>query len=358
MLYFKYKGKENNKVDRKEAISKLKFSEARIIKIKEKISKLTSSLEEKLLGSWTRSQKARFRKEYKTKLKMYKSIIQENKRIITQCKRVLKPKKQIQVNTIVPVNIDVELPIIKENLLKGIEGLKATDQETFIYNNIEYTIDHVDNSNKRTGTEIVFKPVKILSSSINLSSKEKTEDYFKPIACTLHKGYYVVKEDGFNNKVYTMSAEEEREKRKLYNNFYYRNRTKFKRLEGKELLTKTCKYCGKKFTTYSAKKCFCSTECSEASKIKPTYTRVCSVCGKEFNTTYASKVTCSKKCREKRRNILAHPNLYQTYTKKCEKCGKEFITNRKNGKYCSEKCRNEMRVEYYRKYYYSNLESK
>ena len=344
-------------MDSIETISKLKFSESRIVKIQEKIKKLTDSLEEKLNGDFTRKQKAKFKKDYKTKLKMYKSIIQENNRIIRVCKKALKPKKQVQEKVIVPVNISAELPLIKENLLKSIKGLEATDNGTFVFNNVEYAIQSIENKNKRIGTQVIFKPVKILNSSITLSNKETIEDYISPVSCTLHKGYYVVKEDGFNHIKHNMSAEEEREKRKLYNNFYYRNRTKFKRKEGKELLTKTCKHCGKEFTTYIKNRVFCSTECSEAHKIRPVYTRVCPVCGKEFTTTYSSKITCSVKCREKRRNILCNPQFYKTYTKKCTICGKEFTTNRKNGKYCSTKCREQSRVDYYKKYY-TNLATK
>lgn len=344
-------------MDSKEAINELKSSEAKIIKVQKKIENLTNALKEKLDGDLTRKQKAKLKKEYKDRIKLYKDSIRKYKGIINKCKKAVNPKKQAQVNTIVPVSINAELPLIKENLLKTIKGLEATEKGTFVFNNVEYVIDSVENRNKRTGTEVIFKPVKFLNSSIALSTVENAEDYASPVSCTLHKGYYVVKEDGFNHVIYEMSAEEEREKRKLYNNFYYRNRTKFKRREGKELLTKVCKHCGKEFTTYSKLATFCSTECSEAHKIKPTYTRVCTVCGKEFTTTYSSKITCSVKCREKRRNMLMNPTFYQTYTKKCEICGKEFTTNRKNGKYCSKKCREQSRIDYYKKYY-SNLAQK
>ena len=341
-----------------ETISKLKFSESRIIKIQEKIKKLTDSLEEKLNGDFTRKQKAKFKKDYNTKLKMYKSIIQENKHIIKICKKTLKPKKQVQEKTIVPVNMSAELPLIKENLLKSIKGLEATDNGTFTYNNIEYAIENVEYKNKRVGAKVIFKPVKILNNSITLSTKENVEDYISPVACTLHKGYYVVKEDGFNHIEHKMSAEEEKEKRKLYNRFYYRNKRLIQRKAQKEQLVKVCKDCGKEFTTDNKLLVRCE-KCLEAhkNKVAPTFTRVCPVCGKEFTTTYSSKITCSVKCREKRRNMIYNPQLYKTYTKKCVICGKEFTTNRKNGKYCSKECREQSRVDYYKEYY-SNLATK
>lgn len=340
-----------------ETTSKLKFSEARIVKIQEKIKKLTDSLEEKLNGDFTRKQKANFKKQYKDKVKQYKSIIQENRRIIRACKKALK-KKQIQEKVIIPVNMSVELPLIKENLLKSIKGLEATDNGTFIFNNVEYAIQNIENKNKRTGTQVIFKPVKILNNSITLSTKENVEDYISPVSCTLHKGYYVVKEDGFNHVEHKMSAEEEKEKRKLYNRFYYRNKRLIQRKAQKEQLVKVCKDCGKEFITDNKLLVRCE-KCLEAhkNKVAPTFTRVCPVCGKEFTTTYSNKITCSVKCREKRRNMLANPTLYKTYTKKCAICGKEFTTNRKNGTYCSKECREQSRVDYYKKYY-MNLATK
>lgn len=345
-----------------ESTKKLKFSEARITKIQEKINKLADSLEEKLNGDFTRKQKAKFKKQYKDKVKQYKSIIQENKSVIRVCKKELKPKKQTQEKVIIPVNMSAELPLIKENLLKSIKGLEATNSGTFTYNNIEYAIENVEYKNKRTGAKVIFKPMKILDNSITLSTGENVEDYVSPVACTLHKGYYVVKEDGFNHVEHRMSAEEEREKRKLYNNFYYRNKRLIQRKAQKEQLVKVCKDCGKEFTTDNKLLVRCE-KCHEAhkNKVAPTFTRVCTVCGKEFTTTYSSKITCSVKCREKRRNMMYNPQLYKTYTKKCVICGKEFTTNRKNGKYCSKKCREHSRVDYYKEYYkkyYTNLEQK
>ena len=340
-------------MDTVEATKKLKFSENRIIKIQEKINSLTRSFEDKLLGDWTRKQRAELKKEYKNRATRYKGIIRENKRIISKCKKFLKPKKQVQVNTIIPLNMDVELPLIKESLLKTIKGLESTEKGTFTYNNIEYFIECVENKNKITGTEVVFKPVKVFDDSIVISANEDIEDYYPSICCTLHKGYYVVKHDGFNNVTYQMSDKEKREKRKLYNRFYYRNRTKVKRQEAKKNLKRTCLNCGKEFEVRNKKQKFCCKECAksytreqakELRRIENAvkYKAICPICGKEFIKTKGCQIYCSDKCRIKRNNnriIAKKRELLLSKVHKCRNCGKVFIPSSSKQVHCSPECR-------------------
>ena len=166
---------------------------------------------------------------------------------------------------------------------------------------MEYTITSVDNSSKQLGTVVTFKALGTLDEEVK---------------CTLYRGYYIVKYDGFNDIKHRMTAEEEKLYRKYYYNFYYRNRTKIKRAEAKEKKVQICPTCKKEFTPSRVGWKYCSRECarignSENMKAKvrarreaniQQYKKVCETCGKEFIASCTTQKFCSRKCYHKAHN--------------------------------------------------------
>ena len=203
-----------------------------------------------------------------------------------------KKTKQHQERCIPPMNLDVELPLIREKVLRGIEGL-TTKNGFYYFKGKEYKLGSVVNADKGTGTELYF---------INT----QTQDI---ILCRLYRGFYIVQYDGFNNLHHTLTDEEKKEYKKDYYKYYYRNRTIAKRKEEREANLNTCPICGKKFVRSNRFRKYCSEECQKEAMLRKLrvekgheYSRVCPVCGKRFFAVCKTQKFCSRKCYIKNRN--------------------------------------------------------
>ena len=113
----------------------------------------------------------------------------------------------------------------------------------------------------------------------------------------------------------------------------------------KDLITRECPNCHKKFATTCSTKKYCSSYCKDAyismrAKLHPPRplpeSRKCEFCGKEFKPKSHNQKYCSDKCNRavnSGRKILQEgkPKI------KCPQCGKEFVPN-PNQKFCSSRC--------------------
>ena len=201
--------------------------------------------------------------------------------------------KQEQERCIAPVNLDVELPIIRKRLLEGVKGLTAIGDKYF-FNGVAYKISSIENTDKKTGTVVYF------------TSKETTE----VITCVLYRGYYVIREDGFNEISHKITKEELKKYQADYYNYYYRNKTALKRREAREQKIYVCPICKKEFIPTEMHQKYCSLECKKESVRQKTrikrnlkYSKVCKICGTRFLARSINQKFCCRKCYIKDRNI-------------------------------------------------------
>lgn len=91
--------------------------------------------------------------------------------------------------------------------------------------------------------------------------------------------------------------------------------------------TKICRTCGRKFIPDYVKQLDCNME----------ITRTCKVCGKEFTTRcnkYNNTSTCSEECKQAAQ-IKGKLDFYKNQKRICELCGNEFVPKNNTQKYCN-----------------------
>lgn len=108
---------------------------------------------------------------------------------------------------------------------------------------------------------------------------------------------------------------------------------------------RTCKSCGKQFTSKASHATFCSEKCRRTyNKANYGPERACSHCGGTFNK-YNEARYCSMKCleeaRAERKREAIRRRTILIYREPCKHCGTTFYSRRLGRKYCGERCRYE-----------------
>ena len=130
-----------------------------------------------------------------------------------------------------------------------------------------------------------------------------------------------------------------------------KRRAELKAIQPPKIFEKTCKHCGKTFTTQNPHKLYCSEKCRSQKRFLEKKAdepkKTCVVCGKTLDKgqlKYCSDCTPYKK----------HDPLKKT----CPVCGKSFVTTRKKAKYCSQTCSDEARLKRDKERYYADKKVK
>lgn len=124
--------------------------------------------------------------------------------------------------------------------------------------------------------------------------------------------------------------------------------------------TRTCKTCGREFTTTNKARKYCSKACYIRNSRKKPETRKCAQCGNEFTTPYSKRKYCSRECAKKK----DYRKPREPQTKVCANCGNEFIIDYPFRKYCSTRCAHEVQLRRSRERpkakhsYYKRLETR
>lgn len=121
-----------------------------------------------------------------------------------------------------------------------------------------------------------------------------------------------------------------------------------KRIE-KMSVTRTCRTCGKEFTTTAPRKKYCSYKCAKKGSRKPPkgeQTLVCKNCGIEFKAKRSNVRFCSPRC-----NLLYKGETFEPQIIKCEICGNEFLQKTRKSRCCSKRCRATMFAKQWREKY-------